>query len=517
MKYIMFLLTLASAVHAERWLVLPPRTELQNEKLNTADLARLVALFLKVSRVSEIVSVTEGEACLKTANASIETRISAETLSQVAKNCMAERLLVFRIRKKSDEYELTSKVFFRESGGLTDTLTNSGENLLEVFGRNLRERFGSSPQAPKENAADLIVAGDTYGGSYFEWAALKPYLLSTDSIKTSYCLTGADGKLASFMPNDDRVKQKDFLDRIKVQGSGLWAEASAVLGCTETAINLSRREGRHAILLMMVSDAPREHAVKINLRAQLRKLAAKSRIIFAASSTATEETRKFWATLSRELGENSQYLPIAQHAKVGLASGDEWHIFRQGGRIYESRKQSIKNLESGVKIPEKYALETSPQDLVRLYEKLSGNKVISEAKVTIDSTAVTDRLRHFFKTSDGKNAPHWRVQLRQNDQNYYISLNATQAQKLKAGEYARVFIELLKPSETEVIRTRPSPAIVISEAHDSPKSYEVDLTQFIKKPSHYLSRSIATRSFYVVTGTVISIIPPEPDAIENGF
>lgn len=518
MKYIIILLiSTLSTVYAERWVVLPPRIELQSERMNAGELARLIALYLRASRVSEIVSVTEAEACLKNANASMDQKISTESLAAVTKNCLAERLLVFRIRKLQADYEVTSKVFFRESGSLTDTLTNTGPDLMATLGQNLKERFGSSPVVTKENAIDLIITGDTYGGSYFEWGDLKPFFLSLDAIKASYCLLGADGKVLAQKPTEERARQKEFIEKIKFQGSGMWSEASQVLACSEEALKLARREGRRAILVFVVSDAPREHAVKVNLRAAMRKFASKATILIAAASTTNEETRKFWASLTRELGETAYYLPIAQHAKVGLSNGGEWHIYRQNGRVYESREAKIKNLTDGVKIPDKYAQDSAPQDLVKLYEKLSGNKVISDTKTQIDASQLRDKLSALMRANDKQNVPSWRVLMNQNGQSYYLSLSAVEARRLTPNSFARIFVELKPPSENEIVRNRPSPAFVLTAAHDSPQAYEINVSEYIKNPARYLRKSIGSRSFYILTGNVVRIIPPEGDAIENGF
>lgn len=514
---LVFIILLNSPLFADRWLILPPRIESEGASgLNGSDLARQMALYLRISRVGEIVSVTEAEGCLKQANLRMDGKIRPEELKAVATNCHSERMLLTRIRKKSGEFEVTTKVYFRESDRLTDTLVTSGSALLPLLGGHLGERFGKTPATPKESSADLIVAGDTYGGIYFDWIGLKSFFLGLDWVKSAYCLIDSHGKLQSSKLKGDRANHKEFLDRLRYEGSGFYGEADSLVRCAESAAAETRREGRRAIVVLLTSESPRENRQQINLRAGLRRLARNAKVIIAPASTTHEAAQKFWIGIARELAENSAYIPLAQKAKVGLASGQEWFIFRRNGRLYESRDAEPTEFKNGVRIPDKDAELVNPSDLISLYEKLSKNKVVSPGKPAVDAALLTQNLANAFRANESV-AAAWRVLLNQNGQNYYLSLSARDAQAIKVDGFARIYAELKNPTESEILRNRPSPALIIGEAQDSAPGIELNVAEYIRDPKKYLRKSLGGRSFYIFTGKVVQIIPPDGDAMDSGF
>lgn len=515
LQKISFLILFTTAVFPDRWLVLPPRVE-NVESQAPGDLARAMALYLRVSRVAEIVQVAEAEGCLKQANLSMTQKISPEALRSVAKICMAERMLLTRIRRKDGEFEITSKVYFREGDTLSDTLVSSGADLNTVIGQNLTERFGKSPATPREASADLIVAGDTYGGAYFDWPQLKNLFLSLDSVKSSFCFADGRGKIQSLKPQGDKNRQKEFLDKLRFEGFGTYGEADSLLDCTVKAAAVARQEGRSALVVIIPSDFPRDSRMQINLRAQVRRLSRSGKVVIAPASAATVETQNFWLRLARELGENAAYQPSAQRVKVGLATGQEWYVFRRGGRIYETRDSETARFEGGIVIPEKYAGQNAAADLVKIYEALSKNKVVSPGTVEHYGAPLKNTLAQGFKTAPAGTSD-WRILLDQNGQTYYLSLTARDAQKLKTDAFARIYVELKPPSATESIRNRVSPALIVESAADSSPALEISAADYIRSPGKYLRKAIGGRSFYIMTGKVIRIQPPEADALDSGF
>ncbi|MBS0617537.1 MAG: hypothetical protein JSR44_05070 [Spirochaetes bacterium] len=507
---------LAPQLFADRWLILPPRLELQNESADAGDLARAMALYLKISRVSEIVAVAEGETCLKNAGLAMTQKIRPEALRDVAKNCLAERMLLTRIRRKNGQLEITSKVYFRESAELTDTMVATGDSLLPTLGKSLSERFGKKPATAKENSADLVVAGDTFGGSYADWQAQKNLLLSVDAVKAAYCLVDARGQLQVLKLKAERAAQKDFIDRLRFEGMGSYSDAEAMLACAKDAAKVSRAEGRRAEILLLVSDAPRAARAQISVRAQLRNLARLGRLTLVPASTVDTVAWKFWSTMARELAENATFLPSAQRVKLGLNNGQEWYIFRRSMRLYETRDAEPTQFADGVNIPEKYRQETAPDHLVKLYETLSKNKVISSAAPQVVNDALKKNLAAALRTNSGEGIV-WRVLMKQNGQTFYVSLTARDAQKLKVGAHARLFTELKSPSETELLRNRATPTLVVENAYDSAPSLELNVGDYLRNPAKYLRKSLARSSFYILSGEIIQIIPPDTDALDGSF
>ncbi|GAB4423980.1 MAG: hypothetical protein OHK0011_04210 [Turneriella sp.] len=514
-----------NTLFADRWLVLPPRIEntVNSESLVTAgqntaaaaDLARAMALYLRASRISHVVSVAEAEGCLKQENISMEQKIAPELIGRVAKNCQAERVLLTRLRRRSGEFEVTSKVYFRESDMLTDTLVKSGDDLQRIIGEQLNERFSARPATPKESSRDLIVAGDTFGAAYFDWQQLKPFFLSLDSVKSAYCLLDAQGKLQTYRLRSDKQQEKEFIDRLRFEGGYSLQNPQAMAECIRRAQAETLREGRRAVVVLVVSAQPQDAESRLKLKAALRQIAAKSKLLVVPTGNATEPAARFWAQIARELGDDAQYLPTAQRARAGLSGGQEWYIFRRGGRLFESRSAEPEKLAGGVLIPEKYADMNGPQDLLKLYATLSGNKVVSAGDAQAWNGALTNALMQSFRTTGASES--WRVMLEQNGLTYYLSLAAPEARKLKVGDYARIYTELLPGSEREMLRNRPSPVVIIDKAHDSAASLEINVGDFLRKPSKYLRRSMGGRSFYIMTGKVLRVSPPERDALDDGF
>jgi hypothetical protein len=291
------------------------------------------------------------------------------------------------------------------------------------------------------------------------------------------------------------------------------------------AVAETLREGRRAVIVLIVSAETQDDQEKLKLKAALRQLAAKSTVFIVPTCSASDSAARFWARVARELGDGAEYLPSAQRARAGLANGQEWFIFRRGGRLYENRSAEPQTLTDGVLIPEKFSSMNSPQDLLKLYAQLSGNRVVAAGEATAWNGALTNALNRAFRAAsaagdrsgDGGGNETWRVMLEQNGVNYYLSLTATEARKLKVGEYARIYTELLPPSERDVLRNRPSPVIVIDRAEDSTPALEIAVGDFLRSPAKYLRRGMGGRSFYVMTGKVLQVLPPERDALDNSF
>ncbi len=511
------ILTLAApALSADRWLILPPRVELPKGMGEGGDLARAMALYLKLSRLSQIVQVTEAEGCLKIANVSMAQKIAPESLPAVAEACHAERMLLTRVRSRGGEIEVTTKVFYRESAQLTDTMVTSGPGLLATLGRHLSERFGKSPATVKENSTDLIVAGDTFGGAYFDWQFARSFLLSLDYVKSAYCLIDQRGKLQSARPRSDRAEQKQFIDKLRFEGSPVLAEIDGVADCAAKAAGVTRSEGRRAMILLLVSDFPCDPRAQITARSQIRKLARAGKLLISPASTASEAALKFWSNIARELSDSAVFLPSAQRVRVGLSTGQEWHVFRRGGRLYESRESEPAQLSGGILIPEKFADKTSPQDLVKIYQAMSGNKVISSGAPDIYAGQLRSALVTAFKGS-ATDSTAWRVLLEQNGQTFYVSLSPADARRLPQGTFVRIFTELKPPSEKDLLRNFASPSLIVETAGEVPASIDLNVADYLKAPEKYLRRSLAGRSFYVLSGRVLRVAAPEADALDSGF
>lgn len=521
--YILF--AVPSALFADRWLVLPPRMELagteaisgsEKTAAQASDLARAMVLWLRVSRLSQVVPVQEAEACLKQSGLSMEQRIQPNALGRIARHCNAERMLLTRIRRRGGEFEITSKVYFREADSLSDTLVKSGGDLNAIIGEQLAERFGKQPATPRENSRDLIIAGDTYGGVYFDWQQLKPLFLSLDSVKTAYCLVDHNGKLQSYKLKADKNAEKEFLDKLRFEAGGALLNTAGTTECARAAAQQSAAEGRRAITVFLVSAQPADQNARVTLKSALRKLSTRSKIHVVTAGTAAEDTGRFWAGIVRELGENALFLPSAQRARAGLSNGQEWYVFRRGGRLYESRSAEPQQLQSGILVPEKYADRSAPQDLLKLYAGLSGNKVVSEGSAEVWNAPLKRTLTAAFKLAGNTNEA-WRVMLEQNGQVYHLSLVPAEARKLKVGEFARIYTELLPPSERELVRNRPSPAMILDNAALSSVALELNMQEYLQNPAKYLRRGLGGRSFYVLTGKVLRVSPPEADALDDGF
>lgn len=513
---LMVLLLATGSASAERWLVLPPRIEGTASPMSAADLARGMALYLRASRVSEVASVTEAEACLKEAGVNTAQRVQPESLKQVASRCNAERVLLTRVRNRSGKTEITSKVYYSESNIATDTMTHEGTGLLATIGKNLSERFGKSPHIAKGGGADLIVAGDLYGAGYFDWQRLQVDLPQLDAVRTSYCLSDTRGEVQQGFFSGETDRQRDYLKKIRHEGFADFAINTQMADCIQKAIAEARSGGRRATLLFVVSAHPASERAQISARAAIRRLAKNTRVVFAPTSTSGVLTYKFWGQIARELGEATTMRPIAQHVRVGLSSGQEWHIFRTNGRIYELRTATPERLEGGIAIPEKYADMSAPADLVKLYTLLSGNKVASSSPPDIFADPVLQPLRAAHH-GPAPESVLWRVLIEQAGQRYYLSLIASDAQKLVVGEPVRIFAELKASHTRDVLQNHATPLIIIKRADESPAALELNVADYIKSPQKYLRQSLGSRSFYVFTGKVLQVLPPEADAIEDGF
>ncbi|MBL8035694.1 MAG: hypothetical protein JNJ69_18465, partial [Leptospiraceae bacterium] len=121
-----------------------------------------------------------------------------------------------------------------------------------------------------------------------------------------------------------------------------------------------------------------------------------------------------------------------------------------------------------------------------------------------------------FKSTEAANTA-WRVLLDQNGQTFYLSLMPAEARLLQEGGFARVFTELRSPTDKDLLRNAPAPSLVIDNAGDSATIIELKVSDYLRSPEKYLRRSLAGRSFYILSGRVVRISPPEADALDGGF
>ncbi|HRP70259.1 MAG TPA: hypothetical protein PLY93_12055, partial [Turneriella sp.] len=385
--------------------------------------------------------------------------------------------------------------------------------IPDALGKNFSERFSMSPAKPKATSRDLIVVGDTFGSAYFDWPQLKNLLLSVDSQKSAFCFSNAQGQVQALRPVGDKALQNQFLDKLHFFGGNTYNDA--LFDCAFKALNVSREEGREAQIVFFVSDYPRASNTQITLRSQMRRLVRNARILIAPASNATSAMLLFWQRIAREAGDKTQFIPLMQRVRIGLSSGQEWFLFRRGSRLYESRTEEKERFDDGIVIPDKYLSSLTNENLVATYQELSQNKVISQNAVESYINPVQKSLSRIFQSAT-KTPSAWRVLLEQNGQRYYLSLTPSLAQKLRLQEFARVYVELLPSTSSDVILNRPSPALLV-DAVDSSPSDEIDVSDYIRYPQKYLRKAIGGRSFYILPGKVLQVLSPENDALESDF
>lgn len=445
----------------------------------------------------------------------MQERISAAALQRVARGCQAERMLVTRVRRHKGQFEITSKVFFRESSMLSDTLVQRGENLNQALGEALSERFQKSPQADKDNRSDLIVVGDTHGKIYFDWLAMKIFFLSLDSIKNAYCLTNQHGKVQNYTLKSDKESEKKFLDALHFEGGADLSNTETLLRCAKTAIDASLSSARRPVVVFFVSSRPGDNPSRIALKTFLRKIAPRTSLFLVTAASIDPQSARFWSSLARELSPQVHFFPSAQRARAGLSNGQEWYVFRQRGRLFESREDNPVALKSGILIPEKYSENTSPMELLNLYATLSGNKVVTKGTTEIWNGEFETSIANAFKENVADKTA-WRVMLKQNEHIYYVSLSAKDARKLKVGEFARIYTELLPPSARSPLRNRILPSLILKRASESHPALEINILDYLRNPTAYLRQAMGSRSFYVLTGEVLRILP-QSSAQEDAF
>ncbi|MCX7633278.1 MAG: hypothetical protein N2Z22_08105 [Turneriella sp.] len=525
MKYahwIILAFFLAKPLSADRLLVLPPRIEITTDELKlpllpagtepAAGLARAMILYLRVAGVSHVVPAVEAEGCLRQESVSATTKLTTEILSRVAQNCRAERALLTRIRRRAGRFEITTKIFYREAAQASDTIVKEGEELLRTLGEALSERFGQQPKSATEAGSDLIVAGDTFGAQYFDWQNWKKFLPALDAVKTAYCLQDSEGKIQRFRLQADKPQEKEFLDKVRFAGGYALTAVGELASCIEEAQRQSLSELRRPVGVFFSAAEPADTQAAIQFKSALRRIASRGKIFFVPAATTSESTLRFYTIVVRELGSNAQLMPSALRARAGLASGQEWYVFRRGGRLFESRNAEPAQLSGGVLIPEKWAAMQSPQDLLPLYTQLSGNKVVSAGETAVWNAALRQALPAVFSSSI--KGTGWRVLLSHEGTAFSLSVAPPLARNLKEGEWVRIYTELLPAPARDLVRNRPAPSLLVA-AHESSPLLEANIADYLGNPQKYLGRAVGGRSFWILSGKVLRVLPPERDVLDD--
>ena len=503
---------------AERWGILPVRIEspqTANAELGIA-LARAGALYLKLLKISTAIPVAEIEGCVKSAGINFQNKIALESISQIAQDCDADRLIAFRIQKKSDGYQLISKIYYRESRTITDTIATSGELLLPALGDHLSRRFQKKIQFGEKHLNDLIFSTDTFGSSYFEWQFLRPLISRVDFDRLGFCLLQANGKVSRQSLTSEREISNEFLKRIRFEGIGSYDSYANLEKCTANLVAESRERNNTPHVVIFASDVPQNSDAVHSLKARLRTMSQKTHLHIWLSSNASSRTAKFWIDLSRELSQLNavEIEPIALRQKVGLSSGGEWHIFRKNGRLYETQEAAPSKLSGGISIPDKLNEEHSAGDFSRLYSVMSKNKVISKSEPTVFTEPLLESIRFSGSPQSEHAEASWKVFLEDEGVSYVLKLPAREARRLEIGKMVYILTSIRRGSDQDILQNESALSFVLKNASEVSSLLQIKIADFIRNPQPFENKSLAGRSIYILSGKVKSVQPSDADVLE---
>ena len=512
------------SLEAAAWSVLPVYSEkiyqsynggprlFSETETNNWELAKLIRIWLLISGEGSVLSQDTLEKAYRRLALSSKRYLSERDLKEVARELDSEKFLVSRISRNKHNFVFLSRVYYKSSSSLTDTIQTKGKNLWILIQKHLEARFpkmASLKPVSSFSKSKILFLLDLSGTNYYVIRALTSFTRNLSSSNIGICAIDASGNISSLGLGYTRSQTIQFLNSLRPRGGGRYLKNfHRGLQCLESIRpkkNSPQNKKNNIKTILMVSGIPRADQEKRRARLLLRRLSTRSEILIVGTTALRIPDRAFWEDISNELSPPSKhaYKDIIYRQRLGLSNGDEVYLFWEGNKILQSSSEEYHHSpQFQWRIPARYWLELEPEQIQRIYQRLSQNRVIASGKpdilvkeTIIDHIGAPKKKYWSLKTA--------RILISLEKSNFWISIpkdslyDRNGSPKVSIGE-SYYFMLNMKPDERGVpFNNAPNFGYVFKDYLHVPRILHINLSQYLPNKSKFLYKSIGGSSIYI--------------------
>ena len=527
-----------STLFAKTWSILPIRTInidnsavrngpilFKNRRRNAFELSSALHLYLKVLGKGSIVEPSYVESAFKKFRLNPLSKITKSDLNKIARYLDCDQLLLPKLIKSGNQFQLESKVYYATSNRVSDIIVTRHNNLWILLSKHILRRFQNLkvpdvlfPRATRP----LLLILDASGSTYYDIKEIRKVVARADIRYSAACAVSGDGRL-SFTKLGVHPRGIDyFLKKLRPSRGG--NKLKSFYKAIECANRLNpykgHREDRPKVV-MLVSSVPNRRSAP-RTESLLRKLASRSSILILGNDALSEEMISYWRNLANSLSQTGDitYQNISYRQRLGFSSGDTWFVFKKGSRIFQGLNKQTRKANKGTLVPAKYRAKFNANGIAKTHNLMNQLNIVDRGQ--IDRLLLKPILRFI---SGGKNKAdrserRARVLLEVGRRPVWISLpgkalfNARGEKIIEKGESYHFLLNLESPKLGETLTNTPSFGIVLLNNHIISRLLQLNLNSYLKNNKRFIGQSIGATSLYIVFGRVKYIRFETKDAFE---
>ena len=523
-QFIFVFIFLASSIHlyAASWALLPvkfngsPGAQMAGgmsfdpeKSENGWEVAQLIRLYLKSNYVNTVLPMSSVMKVFKNNHIGLNADITTAELKTISDNIDADKLLLTEIFFTNKSVKVQTRIYFSQSGIISDSTTLVGENLYEVLGRALQQRFQfvGNNFLKQENNYYFIWGIDASGKNYEEIKSL-PNLIRELAISRSAAVSvDGYGKAVYLQSTSEKSTLYDYINHIKPQSTDTTDRLYPELLENVYTFILKNRNEDKPVAVILVSSAPRSMSSRQKTSGFVRKIGQKTGLLILGNGRLTPEERNFWA-IQGAGNSHIQYKDVVYKQKTGLADGNSLYLIKSGSKLLESNIGEIDNAHE-IFLTVDQSKDFTQENIYKTFESATQRQVVSNYKPEIDYNISMFGNLIESSTPDSKET-RLRILLLIENKPFWIEvpyrsvLDETGNMLISADNSYFFYLNLTGGGYGMPFKNSPYFADILPQSEVS-KVILLNIEKYLKNPSNYLNKSIAKTSLYILYGKVKEI------------
>ena len=511
-------IALTSSLSAASWSILPVYSErlyrpydggprlFTDTETNNWELAQLIRTWLLISGEDSVLSQDTLRKAYQRLALSSKKYLNENDLKKIARELDSEKLLVSQISKNGRDYMFLSRIYYKSSSFLTDTIQSKGRDLWKLFQKHLEARFSFmaslKPISSSRSGNNILFLLDLSGANYYPLRSLSSLARNLNSSDIGICGVDASGNVSSLRLGHTNHQVIRFLNSLRPKGGGRHLKKFyRGLECLERIHSQKKAKS-----ILLVSSIPGSTPDQRRVKLLLRRLSRKSDILIIGTAALRLSDRIFWKDTVSELGSSKRhtYQDLIYRQKLGLSNGDEIYLFWEGDKIFEGGPQEdFRSAQFQWRIPKGYWPELGPGGMSRIYQRLSQNRVIvfDKPKILLEETMleyISNEPKERHNTYETES-----ILISISKSNFWVNLPKSAlyeqngSPKLSLGE-SYYFMLDMKPDERGVpFKNASHFGYVFKDYLHVPGILHVNIFQYLANRSKFLYKSIGGSSVYI--------------------
>jgi hypothetical protein len=473
-------------------------------------MAQLMRLYLKSNFVNSVLPMDSVKKAYQKNNVGLNADLTAGELKSISYDLDCDKVILTEVFFSKSTIRVETRIFFTQSGTISDTVTISGEKFYETMGQSLKQRFqffGNNFIASDERYY-YTFGLDASGKNYNEIHFLSNLAAEMDIDRSSAASVDGYGKLFLLQPTQEKSTLLDYINHVRPQSTDTQDRLYTQL--LESVIELLDKVNstdEKKVVVLVVSSAPKQMKSRQKVNGFIRRIAHKTKILALGNGKLSPEERNYWALMTTG-SSNISYKDILYKQKIGLSDGNSVYLMKSGNKLLES---NIGDAQYSHEIfLNKDDLKNFNQDtLVKIFESNTQKTVVSPGKPEIDYnlSLLSDTVKTSGRESKESTA---RILLLIENKPFWIEvphksiLDGEGKLMLTNGEKYYFLLNLTPAGRGMPFKNSPSFAEVLPQPEVS-KILLLNMDSYLKYPEKYINKSIAGTSLYIIYGAVKDI------------